>query len=645
MRLPRIVIAAPGSGSGKTLVSIALMKALSVRGKKVVAFKCGPDYIDPLFHKKILGVPSKNLDLFFTDEEVTLSLFCDGNEGDISVIEGVMGLYDGIAGFTEKASTYQLAAVLKSPVVLVVNARGAGRSVIAQIKGFVALDKMHLIKGVILNNMSESLCSSLKSDIEAECDVTVLGFVPTMRELNVESRYLGLTLPDEIKDIQLSVDKAAVVLCESVDVDKIAEIAESSPDIPGADEPVSAPLASGASFAPVRIAIAQDGAFCFYYDDNLKLLRRLGAELIPFSPVTDEVLPPDIDGLLLGGGYPELYAEKLEQNVSMRNAIKSAIVGGLPSLAECGGFMYLHERLQSADGVFHSMAGVIKGDCTYTGKSVRFGYCTVTEDSGAFFGDAERASASCSVAASRAASARSRETELRPHWIKAHEFHYFDSTSCGESCTAEKPVTGRSWKCCHTGENYWWGFPHLYYASNPRFAERFVEKCRAYRNSRPALQTETEAQKTPDADPAPKPTNTRAAPSAETAPNLVEKRAIGCAVPESAPETRCTHAPDPAPETRTTLQTAEPRRTADGTTKHYKFFQNRACEMFPCHKTDDPENFNCLFCFCPLYFSGEKCGGNFHYTEKGRKSCIDCTFPHKKENYDALMATIRTLLK
>ena len=599
MRLPRIVIAASGSGSGKTLVSIALMKALSVCGKKVAAFKCGPDYIDPLFHKKILGVPSKNLDLFFTDEEVTRNLFCDGNESDISVIEGVMGLYDGIAGFTETASTYQLAAVLKSPVVLVVNARGAGRSVIAQIKGFVALDKMHLIKGVILNNMSESLCSSLKSDIEAECDVTVLGFVPTMRELNVESRYLGLTLPDEIKDIQLSVDKAAAVLSESVDIDKIAEIAESAldipgtdepeiaesaPDIPGADEPVSAPLASGASFAPVRIAIAQDGAFCFYYDDNLKLLRRFGAELIPFSPVTDEVLPPDIDGLLLGGGYPELYAEKLEQNVSMRNAIKSAIVGGLPSLAECGGFMYLHERLQSADGVFHSMAGVIKGDCTYTGKSVRFGYCTVTEDSGAFFGEK----------------------------IKAHEFHYFDSTSNGESCTAEKPVTGRSWKCCHTGENYWWGFPHLYYASNPRFAERFVEKCRAYRNSRPALQT---------ADPAAKPTNTRA---------------TGCAAPQ--------YANEPAPETRTTLQTDEPRRTADGTTKHYKFFQNRACEMFPCHKTDDPENFNCLFCFCPLYFSGEKCGGNFHYNAKGRKSCVDCTFPHKKENYDALMSKIRELL-
>ena len=588
MRLPRIVIAASGSGSGKTLVSIALMKALSVCGKKVAAFKCGPDYIDPLFHKKILGVPSKNLDLFFTDEEVTRNLFCDGNESDISVIEGVMGLYDGIAGFTEKASTYHLASVLESPVILVVNARGAGRSVIAQIKGFVAMDKKHLIKGVILNNMTESLYSSLKPDIEAECDVTVLGFVPTMRELNVESRYLGLTLPDEINDIQLSVEKAAAVLSESVDVDKIIEMAESAPDLPDSVVANSEDSASGPSFAPVRIAVAQDGAFCFYYDDNLKLLRRFGAELVPFSPVTDEVLPPDIDGLLLGGGYPELYAEKLEQNVSMRNSIKSAIVGGLPSLAECGGFMYLHEWLQSTDGVFHSMAGVIKGDCNYSGKSVRFGYCTVSEDSGAFFGEE----------------------------IKAHEFHYFESTSCGESCTAEKPVTGRSWKCCHTRENHWWGFPHLYYASNPRFAERFVELCRAYKNSRPAQQAAHITKRTPVDE----------TPETRTTP---ECASVGIEAHGD-----------------TTARAAPGRDSASKSpAKNYKFFQNRACEMFPCHKTDDPENFNCLFCFCPLYFSGEQCGGNFHYTEKGRKSCIDCTFPHKKENYDALMAKIRALLK
>lgn len=552
MHLPRIVIAAPKSGSGKTLVSIALMKALSNSGKKVAAFKCGPDYIDPLFHKKILDVPSKNLDLFFTDEATTRRLFCDGNESDISIIEGVMGLFDGVAGYTDEASTYQLASVLESPVILVVNAKGAGRSVVAEIKGFVALDEKKLIKGVILNNLPESLYDALKPLVESECGVSVLGFLPTMSELHVESRYLGLTLPDEVADIKNAVEKAAEAICKTVSVDKIVDVAESAPDISACTPDISAcaldvadSAVCGCGDVPrVRIAVARDEAFCFYYDDNLKLLERCGAELVPFSPVADCELPPDIDGLLLGGGYPELHAEKLEKNISMRRAVKAAIERGMPSVAECGGFMYLHERIQTEDGVFHSMVGAINGECTYKGRAVRFGYCTVTENTGAFFG---------TEAAPKKASA-----------VKAHEFHYFDSTNNGESCTAEKPVTGRSWLCCHTGENHWWGFPHLYYPSNPRFVELFVEKCRAYRKSRP---------------------------------------------------------------------------------KNYKFFQNRACEMFPCHKTDDPENFNCLFCFCPLYFSGEKCGGNFHYTEKGKKSCINCTFPHKKENYDVLMVKLREMYK
>ena len=583
MRLPRIVIAAPKSGSGKTLVSLALMKAFSMRDKKVAAFKCGPDYIDPLFHKKILDVPSKNLDLFFTDADTTRALFCDGNESDISIIEGVMGLFDGVAGYTDEASTYQLASVLESPVILVVNAKGAGRSVVAEIKGFVALDEKRLIKGVILNNLPESLFDALKPQIETECGVSVLGFVPTMKELNVESRYLGLTLPDEIADIKNAVAKAAEAICESVLVEKITEIAESAPnfaDFAVCGETDVPDLASGAPTNPsapsdvphVRIAVARDEAFCFYYDDNLKLLERFGAELVSFSPVADSSLPPDIDGFLLGGGYPELHAVKLEQNVSMRRAVKDALESGMPSVAECGGFMYLHEGLQTEDGVFHNMVGTIKGECSYKGRAVRFGYCTVTENTGAFFG---AGASDCAV--------------------KAHEFHYFDSTCNGESCTAEKPVTGRSWQCCHTGENHWWGFPHLYYPSNPRFAELFVEKCRAYRKSRP-------------------------------------KNYKSCA--ESVTLQKV--APEP--------QISEKHRAVDAPTKNYKFFQNRACEMFPCHKTDDIENFNCLFCFCPLYFSDEKCGGNFHYTEKGRKSCVDCTFPHKKENYDALMLKIREML-
>ncbi|MCR4939184.1 MAG: cobyrinate a,c-diamide synthase [Treponemataceae bacterium] len=560
MKLPRIVIAAPRSGSGKTLVSIALMKALSLRGKKVAAFKCGPDYIDPMFHKKILELPSKNLDLFFTDEDRTRELFSFGNKGDISVIEGVMGLYDGIAGYTGKASSYHLASVLEAPVLLVVNTKGTGLSVLAEIKGFLAMDEKRLIRGIILNNMSESLFTSLKPVIESECRLPVLGYLPTMKDLLVESRYLGLTLPDEIKDIKLSVEKAAAGLCQTVDIDRILGIAEAAPELAPTVSKASksfdgaSPSEETADFSfleadgvsmggeeKVRIAIARDEAFCFYYEDNLKLLEYYGAELVPFSPIHDPLLPKNIDGLILGGGYPELHGDKLEQNLSMRNSVKVALSRGLPSLAECGGFMYLHQRIGTSEGVFRNMAGVIEGDCSYKGRLVRFGYCQLSEDTGAFSGD----------------------SGLK---IKAHEFHYFDSTLSGESCTAVKPVTEKSWKCCHTAEDHWWGFPHLYYPSCPAFPRKFVDKCRAFR----------------------------------------KKKACE---------------------------------------KKYSFFQNRECEMFPCHPTDDVDNFNCLFCFCPLYFSGEKCGGNFKYTEKGIKSCVNCDFPHKRENYDSLMKKIGKLLK
>lgn len=496
MKLPRIVIGAPRSGSGKTLISIALMKALSMKGKKVAAFKCGPDYIDPLFHKKILGVPSKNLDLFFTAGPETRTLFCNGNSSDISVVEGVMGLFDGLGGYTDAASTYELAEVLEAPVILVVNAKGMGRSILAELKGFIDYDRSRLIKGVILNNLSEMLYGNMKEIVEKELGVKVLGFFPPQKDLQLESRYLGLKLPHEIAGIQQMAEKAALELMRTVDVDAILELADSAPDFPverdPADELESAenrelPVSWGTGRASVsmetpsssdlddsvfkelgtaaysgkngnsasqsvRIAIARDEAFCFYYEDNLRLLKNLGVELVEFSPIRDSALPPHIDGLILGGGYPELFAAQLEANVSMRKSIKTALDGGMPSLAECGGFMYLHEGIRTQDGVLHQMAGVVEGECSFKGKLVRFGYVTLTP-----------------------------ETAAGKGWcgsMKAHEFHYFDSTDNGDACSAEKPVTGRNWKCCHVAETHWWGFPHLYYPSSPEFVEHFVEICR-----------------------------------------------------------------------------------------------------------------------------------------------------------------------
>ena len=210
-----------------------------------------------------------------------------------------------------------------------------------------------------------------------------------------------------------------------------------------------------------RIAVAMDEAFCFYYRDNLNMLEYCGAEIVPFSPLHDGALPEEISGLLLGGGYPELYAKELAANESMKASVREALKKGMPSLAECGGFMYLHESLTTQDGETFSLVGAVPGTCSYKGKLVRFGYVEITERE-----DAAEEGA-CGFL-------------LPGQSIRAHEFHYFDSTANGESCVAVKPVTGRSWHCIHGTEHNFWGFPHLYYPSEPAFVRHFLEQVRDY---------------------------------------------------------------------------------------------------------------------------------------------------------------------
>ncbi len=444
MLAPRIVLAAPKSGSGKTLLTCALLEAMKQRKQRVRAFKCGPDYIDPMFHQKVLGIPSRNLDLFFTGEEQTRALFLrDGNEDELSVIEGVMGLYDGLAGTSEKASTYHLAKALKAPIVLVVNARGMGRSILAEIAGFLSMDEEKLIRGVILNQTNASLYQLIAPMIESKFGVAALGFFPNRTDLALESRYLGLKLPDEVEALHEKVAQAATQLAETVDLERILAIANEAPElvVPLQEE--------SAEEQTVRIAVARDEAFCFYYEDNLKTLEQYGAEIVFFSPLRDKSLPVNVHGVLLGGGYPELLAKELSENEEMKAATQKALAAGLPSLAECGGFMYLHDTLKTQDEKVYQMAGLIHGDCFYTGKLVRFGYAEVTMPDG--------------------------------NVVKGHEFHYFDSTANGEDCVAEKPITGKNWRLGHYGENHFWSFAHLYYPSCPQFAKWFVERCRAYK--------------------------------------------------------------------------------------------------------------------------------------------------------------------
>ncbi len=469
MKLDRVMIAAPKSGSGKTTITCALLQSLKEQGIPVVSYKCGPDYIDPMFHKEVLGVPSRNLDTFFTGEEETRTLLTAGRtEGELAVLEGVMGLYDGLGGIREEGSSYHLAKVTGTPIVLVVDAKGMGKSVLALIAGFLQYDTEKLIRGVILNRMSGAYYQTIKPLIEKELPVAVVGYVPDQKHSELKSRHLGLVLPKEQEEVMRQIRDFAAELQKTVSIEKIREIAAEAVELPymesvtnsiiessDEDRAETRGMTDNDSDSPI-IAVAKDEAFCFYYEDNLRLLEEQGARLRYFSPLHDSHLPEDCDGLLLGGGYPELHLKELEQNLSMRNEIRAAMEQGIPCVAECGGFMYLHETIEDQEGQRYRMTGVLPGICTNKGKLVRFGYIELQEGEPSFLPEGTK--------------------------IRGHEFHYYDSSDNGEDCMAVKPVTGRSYPCVIETADWFLGFPHLYYPSNPSFAEHFVEKARNFQN-------------------------------------------------------------------------------------------------------------------------------------------------------------------
>ena len=471
------MIAAPKSGSGKTMITCALLQLLKDSGKNVSSYKCGPDYIDPMFHKKVLGVPSKNLDTFFTDEKTTVQLFLDKRaDGDFAVLEGVMGLYDGLGGIYEQGSSYHLAKVTQTPIILVVDAKGMGKSVLALIAGFLQYDTQHLIKGVLLNRMSKGYYDIIKPLIEKELSVKVVGYFPEQKDIRLESRHLGLVMPDELADIKEQLDELAGRLKKTIDLDMLLDIAAEAEEITKTTNTEQMQIQNQNN--TVNIAVAMDEAFCFYYEDNLRLLEKCGAKLQYFSPLHDTKLPDNCDALLLGGGYPELYTKKLSENVSMRESIKKAFRAGLPTVAECGGFMYLHKYIHDIcddideqnkadvqnnadtqnDVSVSQLVGALDSECHFKGKLVRFGYIELAEKHNNFLPPNEK--------------------------IKAHEFHYYDSTDNGADCIATKPATGRSYDCVISHDNYWLGFPHLYYPSNPHFAESLVRKAYEYRRNK-----------------------------------------------------------------------------------------------------------------------------------------------------------------
>ena len=434
--LPRLLIAGTGSGCGKTSVVCALLQALKDRGLAPKSFKCGPDYIDPMFHTGILGVDSVNLDIFFSGRDGARSLFAR-YAGAVNVIEGVMGLYDGLAMDSTEASAWDVARTLEAPAVLVVNARGMALSAAAVVKGYMTLRGPTPVKGVIFNRVSPMSYPALKAAVEKECGVPVFGYLPTCEEAALESRHLGLVTAGEVEDLQRKMRVLGAAAEKSIDIDGLLSLMRGAPALE------AAPLREE-RLGSARIAVARDKAFCFYYRDNLALLEELGAELVPFSPMDDAELPA-CDGLYMGGGYPELYLERLSGNRAMRESIRAAVEGGLPTVAECGGFMYL---CRSVDGF--PMAGVIGTDCASAGKLVRFGYKTLSaEEESLLFAPGDS--------------------------VRAHEFHYWDAQDPGAALRGVKP-SGREDRCAYVSPTLYAGYPHLYFRGSGA-ARRFVRKC------------------------------------------------------------------------------------------------------------------------------------------------------------------------
>ena len=447
---PRLMLAAASSGSGKTTIACAILQALTRMGEHPVSFKCGPDYIDPMFHRQVLGVPSRNLDLFFSDEATAAYLLQKNSENfSLAFIEGVMGYYDGIATTTE-ASSWQLAKATQTPVVLVLNCKGMSVSIAAQLGGYLSYQPDSQIKGVILNQVSKSIYPEIKALIEQRYDVAVCGYMPKMSDCSLESRHLGLVTAEEIGDLQQRLEKLGEQAMQTIDLPLLLKIAAQAPAlaVPAVQLPAPNPT-------PLRIGVARDKAFSFYYAANLELLEQLGAQLVEFSPLHDPQLPDDLDGLLLGGGYPELYADTLSQNRTLMAQIKASLQNGLPCIAECGGFQYLCEQLEGADSKSYPMVGFLPGSSFRTPSLRRFGYVRLT---------AQKDNLLCK----------------KGEGFAAHEFHYWDSQHCGNGCIAQKPYRRSSWECVVCDENFWAGYPHLYFYANVQMAKNFLNRCNRF---------------------------------------------------------------------------------------------------------------------------------------------------------------------
>lgn len=442
----RILLSAPKSGSGKTLVTMALLSAWKSEGKQLHSFKCGPDYIDPMFHTRVLGIPCRNLDSYlFGWDAIREELGCHSNE--LSVIEGAMGLLDGLGGGVPH-SAYDLARRTQTPTVVILPADGE-TTALEQIQTLLDQDTASVICGYLLNHCDEVTANQLMQGIqEMHSNLRYYGFLPTMEEAVLASRHLGLVTAAEVVDFEAKIATVAKQMQDTVDLAGLYALGMEAASIEGTTKKQKPATPC------CRIGIAMDEAFCFYYERSKEHLALAGATLVPFSPIRDAHLPEDLDGLYLGGGYPELYCKELEANTTLRGEIRSAIAAGLPTVAECGGFLYLGQTLADAEGCVYDMVGALPGTATRQEKLVRFGYAKLHPPKNSMLFTAGDV-------------------------VPIHEFHYWDSTENGSDLKVVKTTKHQSWVAGFVNHHFYAGFPHIYLDAEK--AEHFVEAAVAYR--------------------------------------------------------------------------------------------------------------------------------------------------------------------
>ncbi|AGA30090.1 cobyrinate a,c-diamide synthase [Singulisphaera acidiphila] len=461
MTTPAVIVAGTHSGSGKTTVTLAILAALTRRGVRVQGFKVGPDFIDPGHQTRITGRPSRNLDTWLLDPPALAETFRNGTVGaDLAVIEGVMGLFDGRGGLDESGSTADLARQLGLPVVLVVDARGLARSIVPLVLGFARFDESVRVEGIVANNVgshrhyAEYLAPGLRAEAS---DLSLLGYLARNELLSIPSRHLGLWTAEELA-LDSSLANALADVAEStLDLDRLVELARIPNLVPPSESAAPGPRAR----PTVRVGLARDHAFCFYYEDNLDQLRAAGAEIVPFSPLNDPELPPGIDLVYLGGGYPEIHAARLAANDAMRASIRSFHAQGGTILAECGGMMACTQFLRDLEGKDHALWGLIPARAVMQSKLAALGYVSVIAERDTVLG---------------------REGTT----VRGHEFHYSQLeplASLRYATSLNRPGRESKPDGIQIG-GLLAGYAHLHFGSNGRVAATLLESSRtSWKNS------------------------------------------------------------------------------------------------------------------------------------------------------------------